>query len=99
MPCWVFLPWLFEHGFHTRLFLGDLFVNRISTFFAVDVIVSAIVLFRFVKVESSRLGIRNGWLPVVAVLSVGVSLGLPLFLYMRELKMERDRSPDSHSSG
>jgi len=29
---------------------------------------------------------RNLWAPVAANLAVGVSLGLPLFLYMREAR-------------
>jgi len=29
------------------------------------------------------------WLPVASVLLVGVSLGLPLFLYLRERELER----------
>jgi hypothetical protein len=32
---------------------------------------------------------RHLWAPIVAVLTVGVSLGLPLFLYMRERAVER----------
>jgi hypothetical protein len=30
------------------------------------------------------------WLPVVATLVVGVSLGLPLFLYMRQRCLDAD---------
>ena len=41
------------------------------------------------RVESARLNIRRRWLPVLAVLTVGVSLGLPMFLYLRELSMEQ----------
>jgi hypothetical protein len=64
------------------------FVNRISAFFAMDVIVAAVGLVRFVRVESFRLHIHRWWLPVAGTLVVGVSLGLPLFLYMRDLKLE-----------
>jgi hypothetical protein len=35
------------------------------------------------------LPIRNRWLVLLAVLTVGVSLGLPLFLYLREIALER----------
>jgi hypothetical protein len=31
---------------------------------------------------------RHLWLPLVATLAVGVSLGFPLFLYMRQRKLE-----------
>jgi hypothetical protein len=90
LPYWKFIPWLFEHGFSPALFWQELFANRISGFFALDVLVSAIVFIVFTRVESVRLGIRGRWIAVLAVLTVGVSLGLPLFLYMRELKLERD---------
>jgi hypothetical protein len=89
LPYWQFVPWLLERGFNPTLFLRELFANRISTFFALDVLVSAIVLIIFMRVESARSRIRWQWLPVLATLLVGVSLGLPLFLYMRELTLER----------
>jgi hypothetical protein len=57
--------------------------NRISAFFGLDVIVSSLVLWVFVLVEGRREGIRALWAPIVANLPVGVSLGLPLFLYLR----------------
>jgi hypothetical protein len=60
-----------------------------STFFALDVIVSAVVVLRFIRAESSRLRIAHGWLAIPATLLVGVSLGLPLVLYLRELQLER----------
>jgi hypothetical protein len=57
-----------------------------------DVFVSAITLLLFVRIENSRLSVRGRWLPLLAVLTVGVSLGLPLFLYLREAKLEQDRA-------
>jgi Protein of unknown function DUF2834 len=50
--------------------------------------VSAIVLIVFVQIESRRLRIRGTWMPTLATLVVGVSLGLPLFLYLRETHLE-----------
>jgi hypothetical protein len=90
VPYAAFLPWVAEHGgIPLRLFLQQLFTNRISTFFGLDVLVSAIVLLRFAAAESALLRIPNRWLVLVATLLVGVSLGLPLFLYMRELQLEK----------
>jgi Terpene cyclase DEP1 len=88
-PYWQFLPWLSRHGLSPALFFQELFVNRISSFFGIDVIVSALALLVFIPVESFRLGIRRWWFPLLATFVVGVSLGLPMFLYMRELKLER----------
>jgi hypothetical protein len=88
LPYWQFVPWAFQHGLNLALFVRELFANRIGAFFGMDVIVSAVALLVFTRIESKRLGIRRRWLVVVAVLTVGVSLGLPLFLYLRELELE-----------
>jgi hypothetical protein len=89
LPYWQFIPWVAEHGLNLALMAHQLFANRISAFFGMDVIVSAVVLIVFMRVESARDGIGNRWIPILAVLGVGVSLGLPLFLYLRELQLER----------
>ncbi len=90
VPYSQFVPWIMEHhALNMPLFIHDLFANRISAFFAMDVIVSAIVLILFIQTEGTRLGMRLLWLPTLAVLLVGVSLGLPLFLYLRQLRLDR----------
>jgi len=88
LPYWEFTPWVARHGLDMRLFFSELLANRISTFFGLDVIVSAVVLLIFMRVESRRADVPGRWIPILATLAVGVSLGLPLFLYMRELRLE-----------
>jgi uncharacterized protein DUF2834 len=88
LPYAEFVPWLFQHGLNLSLFARELFSTRIGAFFGMDVIVSAITLLAFTRLESKRVGIRNRWLVMVAILTVGVSLALPLFLYLREREME-----------
>jgi cbb3-type cytochrome oxidase subunit 3 len=92
LPYWQFVPWVAENGLNAHLFAQQLFANRVSAFFGMDVFVSAIALLLFVRIENSRLSVRGRWLPLLAVLTVGVSLGLPLFLYLREAKLEQDRA-------
>ena len=92
LPYWQFVPWLAEHGVNGRLFVQQLFTTRISTFFALDVIVSDVVLLRFIRAESSRLRITHAWLAIPATSLVGVSLGLPLFLFLREVQPERRKN-------
>jgi hypothetical protein len=77
------VPWVAEHGLNLPLFFESLFANRISAFFATDVFVSALVVFVFIAFERHRLG-SKWWIPAVGVLTVGVSLGLPLLLLLRE---------------
>jgi Terpene cyclase DEP1 len=90
IPYWQFLPWVMQNGLNLTLFLRELFANRIAAFFGLDVVVSAVGLLIFTRIEGGRVGIRHRWLVLLAVLAVGVSLGLPLFLYLRESAMERD---------
>jgi hypothetical protein len=99
LPYWQFVSWVIQHGMNPPLFVRELFANRISAFFGMDVLVSAIVLIAFMRVESGRFNIRRRWLPLVAVLTVGVSLGLPMFLYMRELRMEELKPEDRNPVG
>lgn len=89
LPYSQFVPWVVaQHGVPLGQFLRELFANRIGGFFGLDVLVSAVVLIFFVRREGKRLGIRHLWLPFAGTLSVGVSLGLPLFLYLRETAVE-----------
>lgn len=84
LPYSAFVPWLIEHGLNLPLFVVELFSTRIGAFFGWDVIVSAVALLTFAGVETKRLGARAFWLTAVAVILVGVSLGLPLLLALRE---------------
>jgi hypothetical protein len=89
LPYSQFIPWVLEHGLDMRLFVQQLFANRIGGFFGMDVLVSALTLIGFIRSEGGRLKIRSLWLPIVSVLLVGVSLGLPLFLYLRERELAK----------
>jgi Terpene cyclase DEP1 len=93
LPYSQFVPWIMEHhALNMSIFLSDLFANRISTFFGMDVIVSAIVLLVFIKTEGRREGVNLLWLPIVGTLLVGVSFGLPFFLYLRQVQLDRTAS-------
>ncbi|MBW4559085.1 MAG: DUF2834 domain-containing protein [Trichormus sp. ATA11-4-KO1] len=82
-------PFVLEYGLDIRLFFEQLFANRISGFFGMDVIVSSLVFWVFVYGEGTRLKIPNLWIYIAANLLVGVSLGLPLFLLMRQYQLEQ----------
>lgn len=92
LPYSQFVPWVVEHGLDMRLFVQQLFANRIGGFFGMDVLVSAVTLIGFIPSEGARFKMRRLWLPIVSVLLVGVSLGLPLFLYLREGELEKATS-------
>ena len=88
VPYAIFLPFVFAHGLDMRLIVRELFSNRVSASFAADVILSSVAFWVFVAIEGRRAGVRRLWLPVAANIVVGLSLGLPLFLYMRERRLE-----------
>jgi hypothetical protein len=88
LPYSQFVPWFLQHGLDLSLFFQHLFANHIGGFFGFDVFVSTLVLWVFIFSEGARIGLRHLWLPVVASLVVGVSLGLPLFLYLRQLHLD-----------
>jgi len=51
------VPWIIEHGPNFEVLARQLFANRVSAFFGLDVLVSAIVLLRFISVEGKRLAV------------------------------------------
>lgn len=89
LPNSLFLPWLVAHGPDPERFVRDLFANGVSAFFGTDVLVSALVVCGFVLIEGARLRLPRRWIPILAVCLVGVSLGLPLFLYQRQVHLDR----------
>jgi hypothetical protein len=84
------LPWLRRNGLDLPLLLRELFATPVSAFFGWDVIVAAVALLVFVVVETRRRRIALGWIAIPATLLIGVSAGLPLFLYLRQ--RQRDAS-------
>lgn len=97
LPYSLFVPFLLENGLDLRLIVEQMFANRISGSFALDVIVSSIVFWVFVVVEGRRAGVKSFWAPIAANVVVGLSLGLPLFLYVRERRLEAVSAPDRGS--
>jgi len=91
LPYSQFIPFLQQHGLDLRLFLQQLFANRIAAFFGLDVIVSSLVLWIVVLVDRRRNQVPHAWAPLLGNLLVGVSLGLPLWLYFREVRLTEMR--------
>lgn len=88
LPYSQFIPFLREHGLDAPTFFQQLFANKVSGFFGTDVMVSSLVLWVFVYSEGPRLKMRHLWIYVAASLLAGVSFGLPLFLLIRQSKLD-----------
>lgn len=86
IPYWHFIPWVLDHGIAPSAMFAELWSTRIGAFFGADVLISGVALVFFLVMDGKKTVGRLWWLPVVGTLTVGVSLGLPLFLYLRELR-------------
>ena len=82
LPLSQFLPWLVEHGLDLRLFLAELFANRITGFFAWDVIVAVVVLLVLTVTDRELPARQRLWVAIASLL--GASCGLPFYLLLRE---------------
>jgi hypothetical protein len=92
LPYSQLVPYLLENGKDViGLFLAP-FSSQAMAVFGFDLGVSAVVFLIWVAVELRRRSVRLGWLPLVALFAVGLSMALPLFLYLREIARERDQS-------
>ena len=87
-PYFFFISFLASHGLDGRAFLKELFGANISTFFAMDLVLSSIVFVRYLRQEAARCCIHHWWLYLLALLIVGLSFALPLFLFSRERSLE-----------
>ena len=89
LPYWQFLSWIAENGPAFDALIREAIGSRISAFAWLDVIVAAIALLGFILYEGRRHNIRRLWLPILGTCAVGVSFGLPLFLFMREVQLSK----------
>lgn len=64
-----------------HLLVADLFANKFSSFFALDLLIAAACVLLFAVQERER--VRFWWIPILLTLLVGVSAGLPALLYLR----------------
>ena len=86
VPYYFFLSFLLSNGFDLQLMFDGLFTNRISTFFMLDRVITAIVLLFYSCSESQWNNIKNWWIFLLRTLIIGLSFSFPLFLYVRENK-------------
>ena len=87
LPYSQFLPWLTQHGPNVPLLFRELFSSHVGAFVGLDVLVSAVALVTFIRREGTERNLHRLWLPITATCLIGVSCGLPLFLYLRERQL------------
>jgi len=88
LPYSQFIPFFAENGLDLIMFTGMVFANYASSGVAFDALITGLVVILFILVEGKKMKMKNLWIPILAIFAVGMSLGLPLFLYMREKAKE-----------
>ena len=83
------IPWTIENGLNINLMIAEMFVNRMSTFIAFDLLITVLAVIFFIIHEGRRIKLKQLYLPILAIFLVGVSLGFPLFLYLRQREIDR----------
>ena len=100
LPYSALVGWGVENaGLSVAAMLAEILASRMSLFAWADVLVSAVVLIAFIRHEGRRASIPGLWLPIVGTCAVGVSLGLPLFLLMRERELRRTTHSERGNRG
>ncbi|TSB47799.1 DUF2834 domain-containing protein [Alkalicoccobacillus porphyridii] len=89
LPYSQLLPWLYNYGFNLQQFISEISHSKMGAFAWWDVIISIIVLIGFILYEGKQKGMNHLWLPIIATCTVGVSLGLPFFLLLRQIHIEK----------
>lgn len=84
VPWWFFASFFRTHGPNARLFAEYLFANEASAGFSIDVLISILVFWVWSFADARKLRLQAWWLVPVSSLCVGLSLSLPLYLYLRE---------------
>jgi hypothetical protein len=88
VPYCFFISFLLDHDPNRAPVFRQLAGTDISAFFAADLLLSSVVFVRYLRQEAARVGIRHWWLYLIALCTVGLSFALPLFLYVREGRLE-----------
>ncbi len=78
----------FDGAFNIANFINHATVNAASSSLSWDLFVGAIAGFIWILRECRRLGIRHSWLFLVLGCGVAFAFAFPLFLYVREGKLE-----------
>ena len=84
LPYTQLVPWLLEGNRSLVALFSAPFASHATALFGFDLMVAAVTFLVWLLVEAARQKVRLWWLALVATFAVGLSLGLPLYLYLRE---------------
>lgn len=80
--------YLGRHGLTVGNYLGDWFGTLPASQITVDIGLCALAFLIWSKWEASRVGVERWWLVFPATFLVGLCMGIPLFLLLRERALQ-----------
>lgn len=84
LPLYFFIPYFNEPDSTITSFFQLLFANKAVSGLSMDITISFLTFFAWSLYDARRHGITHWWLIPVATFSVGLSLSMPLYFYLRE---------------
>ena len=84
------IPFIMENGLDVGLMVNMLFVNRVSGFFGLGVMISGLALIFFILMDTRTRDVPHSWIALIGTLVVGISFGLPAYLYLKELEYDHE---------
>ena len=89
LPMYQFMNFLFENGLDWALFFEQLFATPLSRSLAYDLMIAAAVFLVFMYKEGKILHFKHLWIYLACTFLIGLSVALPLFLYVREVNLKK----------
>lgn len=84
IPWYFFGSFILAEGINLPLFIQSLFVNGPAGGFSADVLISATTFLIWSYSDAKQQQVTRWWILLPATFLVGLSLALPLYLYLRE---------------
>lgn len=89
VPYAAFVPFIVEHGLNLPLLIEQAGANRISAFAWLDILIAAMALI-LAAFSGSYIRLSHAILVALLTVIVGVSAGLPVFLYFSLVAVDKE---------
>ena len=78
-----------KYGYNFLPMFQEQFSTPSLRFLGFDLMITTLIGILFMLIEGLKLKMKYLWLPIVSVFAIGMSFALPLFLFMREIRLEK----------
>lgn len=89
IPVLYLVRFFVDNGLDIGLLLEQMTMNDVSLSFTIDTFLCIAVVLVFIIVENKKYKIKYSWVPVVTGFFLGIAYMLALFLYLREVSLEK----------